>query len=291
MYTVDNEVESIWDGERLEVTRFDGVAVEHLHRYAIAIELIRGKNVLDIASGEGYGSHLMAMVAANVVGVDISKEAITHAQNKYDKDNLKFLHGSADEVPVESNSIDVVVSFETIEHHDKHEEMMLEIKRVLKTDGLLIMSSPDKLNYSDIPKQQNPYHVKELYLEEFKDLIGKHFENTSFFLQKMVFASLIAPEEKVSGFKEYEGGYDYTNSSEGMKNPLYVICIASDGHLDDFDVSIFNGKDALDKMLRISKSEAEIQINRQFAGSRSYKLGQLITLPLRVLKRIVTSLK
>jgi len=72
MYTVDNEVKSVWDGERLETNRYDGVAVEHLHRYAIALELVQGKTVLDLASGEGYGSNLMASVASSVIGVIFS---------------------------------------------------------------------------------------------------------------------------------------------------------------------------------------------------------------------------
>jgi ubiquinone/menaquinone biosynthesis C-methylase UbiE len=286
MYTVDNEVESAWDGERLETSRFDGVAIEHIHRYVIALEFIRGKNVLDLASGEGYGSHLMSTVAENVTGVDISQEAVSHAQSKYKRNNLRFLNGSADKVPIDSNSIDIVVSFETIEHHDKHEEMMLEIKRVLKSDGLLIMSSPDKLNYSDIPKQQNPYHVKELYLDEFKNLIRKHFKNSSFLLQKMIFASLVAPEDNVAGFKEYQGDYDATKSFNSVQDSIYSICIASDSDVGNSDVSIFNGQDALDKILEVRERSLEMRLK----NSTSYKVGRLITSPLRVVRKFATSL-
>jgi 2-polyprenyl-3-methyl-5-hydroxy-6-metoxy-1,4-benzoquinol methylase len=63
-----------------------------------------------------------------------------------------------------------VVSFETLEHHDKHDEMFLEIKRILRPGGLLLMSTPEKLFYTDLPNVQNEFHVKELYLEEFRDL-------------------------------------------------------------------------------------------------------------------------
>ncbi|MGB7416076.1 MAG: class I SAM-dependent methyltransferase, partial [Thermosynechococcaceae cyanobacterium] len=136
MKTTENG-QDIWKGERLETHIYNEVAVEHLHRYAITMELVKGKKVLDLASGEGYGSSLMAQVASHVTGVDISQEALDHARKKYLKSNLLFLQGSADNIPVESNTIDIVVSFETIEHHDKHEEMLLEIKRILKSDGLL----------------------------------------------------------------------------------------------------------------------------------------------------------
>jgi len=63
---------------------------------------------------------------------------------------------------------DLVVSFETIEHHDEHEQMLAEVKRVLKPDGMAIISSPDKAIYTDKPEYHNSFHVKELYREEFE---------------------------------------------------------------------------------------------------------------------------
>ena len=71
--------------------------------------------------------------------------------------------------------VDFVVSFETIEHHDQHLQMMMEIRRVLRPDGVLIISSPDKHEYSDVPGFKNEFHVKELYLSEFVDLLSSHF--------------------------------------------------------------------------------------------------------------------
>ncbi len=193
-----------WHGERLEANTYDDIAIEHLHRYAVAMNLAEGKAVLDIASGEGYGSNLLASVAKSVIGVDISEEAINYACQRYKRNNLKFLQGSVEHIPIESNSIDVVVSFETIEHHEKHDEMMREIKRILKSDGILVISSPDKLNYSDIPNFKNSYHVKELYSEEFKALIDRYFQNNIMLFQKMVYGSLIFPENSTAGFSDFQ---------------------------------------------------------------------------------------
>jgi len=148
--------------------------LEHMHRYVLSCELVDKMDVLDIASGEGYGSYMLAEKANSVIGVDISQEAITHARANYKQKNLKFLIGSCEEIPLADNTIDVVVSFETIEHHDKHDEMISEIKRVLKPNGTLIISSPDKRNYSEGPGIANPYHIKELYEEEFKLLINNN---------------------------------------------------------------------------------------------------------------------
>ena len=58
--------------------------------------------------------------------------------------------------------------------------MIAEIARVLKPQGTLILSSPDKKEYSDIPHYTNPYHVKELYYEELLNLLSGHFQNIQF---------------------------------------------------------------------------------------------------------------
>ena len=92
-----------WTGERFLPWRNDPtLAYEHLHRYFYAAEFARGKNVLDLASGEGYGTNLLAQVAQRVVGVDIAAEAIEHATERYRKRlalrKLPWRHG--DETPI-----------------------------------------------------------------------------------------------------------------------------------------------------------------------------------------------
>ena len=107
------------------------IALEHMHRYVMARQLAVGKVVLDIACGEGYGSAILAETATYVYGVDIAPDAIVHAQKKYQRSNLKFANGACARIPVSDRSVDLVVSFETIEHHFEHTAMFAEIKRVL----------------------------------------------------------------------------------------------------------------------------------------------------------------
>ena len=130
------EINLPWTGERLVPSHTGDTAIEHLHRYAFAREYIEGKDVLDIACGEGYGSHMMSNIAANVVGVDISPEVIAHARNRYG-DKVTFSVGSCTDIPLSSASFDVVVSFETLEHLAGHEQMLKEVKRVLRPGGVL----------------------------------------------------------------------------------------------------------------------------------------------------------
>ena len=88
-----------WTGERLVTSCHRPLIYEHLHRYAIACGLAKGRRVLDIACGEGYGSKLLAGVATEVTGVDIDAETIAHAQASYRHRNLHFLEGSCTEIP------------------------------------------------------------------------------------------------------------------------------------------------------------------------------------------------
>ena len=67
-------------GERM-TTAIDGqIEFEHLHRYCLARDLCAGLDALDVASGEGYGSAILAGVARTVIGVDIDSGSIAHAQ-------------------------------------------------------------------------------------------------------------------------------------------------------------------------------------------------------------------
>src|SRR6478672_7942172 len=125
--------------ERLETFGINSTSIEHLHRYAITMALVKGKTVLDIACGEGYGTYFLAQNATNILGVDIDAPTIQKAKQKYIRPNLEFRAGSALAIPEKDNSFDVVVSFETLEHVVEHGTMMGEIKRVLKPKGMLII--------------------------------------------------------------------------------------------------------------------------------------------------------
>lgn len=218
-------------GERFVPEVHGAIELEHLHRYYLAKEVVQGKIVLDIASGEGYGSYILSKIANKVIGVDISEEAVTHAKNKYVSDNLDFLVGSCAAIPLPDNSVDVIVSFETIEHHIEHEKMMEEIKRILKIDGCLIISSPDKLEYSDKPNYSNPHHVKELYRDEFKDLLKKYFKYQHIYGQRIAYGSAIMSENAVSEIATYQLNDQFAKPYCGISNAIYLIAITSDVHL------------------------------------------------------------
>lgn len=219
-------------GERYVPNRKGNIELEHRHRYLLARELCKGKMVLDLASGEGYGSAILAEVAANVVGVDISPEAVQHSSRKYQHHhNLEFMVGACAQIPLPNAFCDVVVSYETIEHHDQHEQMLLEVKRVLRPEGVLIISSPDKYHYSVVPCYKNPFHVKELYGHEFRDLLNRHFKKVIFLGQRILFGSAIFGADVGLEIAHYRSTGGDWKRTDGLSDPVYWIGIASDFRL------------------------------------------------------------
>ena len=167
---------------------------EHLQRYLSTRNLVKGLNVLDLACGEGYGSALLAETAESVIGMDIDQETVDHANEKYRKINLSFRQGDAANIPLKDHSIDAVVSFETIEHIDEmlQNQFLQEIDRVLKQDGLLIMSTPNKAVYSDRYHYFNEYHIHEFYHDEFQQFLKQYFPYVHIYQQSFQVVSLLS---------------------------------------------------------------------------------------------------
>lgn len=241
--TTDQADDLVWDGERYIPGMSAQIEVEHMHRYLVARKLAKGLRVLDIACGEGYGSFALAREAATVVGVDISEDAIRHAREEYGQRaaNLEFVVGSAANIPLGDASVDLVVSFETIEHHDQHEAMIREIRRVLRPGGLVVISSPNKYEYSDVTGYSNPWHVKELYLDEFETLLRTQFSHVGLYGQRVMTGSVLATLDARDAqmrtlLPENVQGDD---EQVGIARPLYFVALASDGELPSLDVTVY----------------------------------------------------
>ena len=267
-----------WTGERLETGIQSQVSAEHLHRYALAMEFVHNKTVLDIACGEGYGCHLLSQKARVVTGVDIDKETIIKAKAKYRNSNISFLEGKAEFIPLENHSVDVVTSFETLEHTSNHEAFLSEIKRVLKPGGLLIISTPDKKWYSDKTGYVNPFHVKELYREEFEALLKNQFTHVNIVSQKFFCGSMLLPEENNASQDFYAGNFDKVSKMENSEAP-YLIAFVSDATLPPVTSSFFNADDIMEAA--ILKKEMDIK------SSFSYRLGNFLLGPAKWIKKLL----
>ena len=171
---------------------------EHIVRYSSILECVKGKKVLDIASGSGYGTALLASSASHVTGVDIDKGAIKYAKANYSLDNVDFVLGSGVEVPLKDNIFDVVVSFETIEHIDDYRTFLSEVKRMLKPDGLFILSTPNDVEFPE----SNHFHVHEFQQAELEKVVKKYFKNFKTHLQATWLYNAILDEHQLN--KEWD---------------------------------------------------------------------------------------
>lgn len=261
-------------GERY-LPEFDGDwTLEHLHRYLLACELAVGKTVLDIACGDGYGAAMLARHAAQVTGVDIDTPTVERARGKYVADNLRFLQGSATDIPLDDDSVDLVISFETIEHLMEQDRMLYEIRRVLRPEGFLIISSPDKYEYSDVPGYHNEFHLKELYRQEFEALLQKHFSRHALLGQRVVFGSLIASAETrpfLSWSKVEEQG-----RTEGLAHAVYHIAVAGDGPLPPLPSSLFRAP--LEHSDHVRQLEAALHYTQECLDAREHELEDARTM-------------
>src|SRR5688572_6521889 len=181
-------------GERFTPECVREIAYEHWHRYAFARPLARGRRVLDAACGEGYGSALLASAGgAHVLGVDVDASVVAHARTRYaGRDGLRFDVGDAtalDDLP--SASFDLICSFETLEHVDAQARLLDGFARLLAPGGVLLVSTPDKAEYTDRTGEANPHHVRELYRDEFEALLAARFPARRLFGQKLLFQSAI----------------------------------------------------------------------------------------------------
>lgn len=151
---------------------------DHISRYSFACRFVKNADVLDIACGVGYGSvPLLRGGAESYTGVDINESSIEYARNTYANKKTKFIVG--DIVTFKDGLFDLITCFETIEHVPFYEEAIQNLFRLLKSNGTLIISSPNRVitspnsrNLTDSPS--NKFHTQEFIPKELEKILRKN---------------------------------------------------------------------------------------------------------------------
>ncbi|MFC1725343.1 class I SAM-dependent methyltransferase [candidate division KSB1 bacterium] len=149
--------------------------------YHIAKDYCGGKKVLDYSCGSGYGTSLISKKADIIFGVDIDEEVIAYCKMKYIGHNITFQKIKKNNIiPFEDQYFDVIVSFQVIEHIPDVNKYLSEFKRVLKDNGSVFISTPNK-KYRLLPFQKpwNLEHLREYDVNSFKKEIQSVFKNVN----------------------------------------------------------------------------------------------------------------
>jgi SAM-dependent methyltransferase len=146
----------------------------HLVVYEWIAARVGGLRVLDMACGEGYGSDLLATTAKDVVGVDANPEAHEHARLRYQRPNLRF---ERDLVESFAAPCDAVVFLQTIEHVEDPGAILDRFRSLLDGPGVAYVSTPNLLTLAPpgAEKSDNPWHLREYRVAEFRALCETHF--------------------------------------------------------------------------------------------------------------------
>ena len=164
------------------------IEAEHLARYRFAAGAAAGRTVLDAGCGWAYGADILARAGASqVVGIDISETVVEAARHRVDA-TVTLEVADLIDLPFESDSFDMVVCFETIEHLREQGRALDEIARVLSEDGLLFISSPNDEIYGD----RNPHHFHQYTRAELWDELFRRFGFVEIYAQQDWVMSMIS---------------------------------------------------------------------------------------------------
>ena len=150
----------------------------HLAVYEWTARRVAGRRVIDMACGEGYGSHLLATVASSVVGVDANPEAHAHARARYVRENLRFDRGMVENYG-DPGSLDAVVFLQTIEHVQEPLAVLAHLGSLLAPGGVAYVSTPNVLTLAPpgAERSGNPWHLREYRADEFRALCESAFDS------------------------------------------------------------------------------------------------------------------
>ena len=226
-----------WTGERAVPWIDDPpVIYEHFHRYLFAAALVEGRRVLDLASGEGFGAAMLAERAQSVLGIDIDEPSVEHARANYSAPGLDFQVGDALALEeLDADAFDAVVAFEVLEHITDQERVLAGIRHVLAPDGILIVSTPERVAYSEEREFENPFHVHELTLAEFRERLAGEFAHLQLWAQRTVTGSVLS---RLPSGSDHRSGQGFTIEWRedhweltSDPSPMYLVAVASSAPL------------------------------------------------------------
>lgn len=216
---------------------------QHQKAYTFCLPYVKGRRVLEIGCGAGYGTTRLASAAKNILAIDNNQLAIKAAKNPDGQPGhlqfrcLEFTQSSFD------TPFEVVIALQVIEHFPDAQVFLKKVNSILTKNGAAVFSTPnaDTQSYNE-----NPYHYKEYTPDEWHELL-------SAFFQEVVIYGLCGNAPVV----KYE--------QERKKMVLGVL-----------KVDIFNLRKLLPRSIRQFASDIATYATRSILnkGSKTYNIGE-----------------
>lgn len=207
-------------------------AYDRLTRYRFAQRHVRGKIVANIGWEEiGYGSRLLAGTAKSVTGLTNSPEAVDLASTVHSAPNVRYQGTSLPELPYSEGYFDVVVAFGVVENLRHPEDLVREAKRVLKKDGVLVISALDKRTHANDRDRGGIDGRRKMYVPEFRELLERHFGHVHIYRQGAVAGGFVFPaSEEVTGTPVEIARFSLANPYLSVEPPTTrsVMAVCSD---------------------------------------------------------------
>ncbi len=153
-----------------------------MFRYQWAEQYLRvPMKVLDLACGTGFGSALLSRAAGvAVIGADLDPPSLAAAAAEFGTESgPHFAAMDGTRLPFPDRSLDLVVSYETVEHIEQYRDFLGELARILKESGTLLLSTPNRLVTSPDGVIGNPFHTQEFDMPGLGRLLSGHFSEVS----------------------------------------------------------------------------------------------------------------
>ncbi|WP_158637950.1 glycosyltransferase [Sphingomonas ginsenosidivorax] len=201
---------------------------EYAHCYALFQQYVGGRHVLDLSSGAGAGALMLAGQAASVTCLGTDRAATADARKRYPANNLSFVTGDCHDMPFDDDRFDVVVCDKTLGYLQQNRDLIGEVKRVLKADGMLVFST-SSMGKSDAG--------------ELSHMLGDHFDNVRATGVRMATVSVGFRVDRSDAQANLPSALTYTGSLKGdgalevtadeirLDRPDHVIVFCSDSEL------------------------------------------------------------
>lgn len=233
---------------------------EHLARYRFAKrfadKLGVSARILDAGCGTGYGTAELSG-AASVTGTDVAAEAVSHAHARYGSERVRFIQGSCETLPFSDAAFDLLTAFEVIEHLDRWQDLLAEAQRVLKPDGVFLVSTPNRDYYEQSRGEAgpNPFHRHEFDYAEFQEALSARFAHVRIWTQNHAEAIVFAPANPAASTTETAGANDPANASFYL-----AACSQSPIAANDIFVWVPTSANVLrERELHVAKLKGELQ--------------------------------